>query len=64
MEVSSFQAENLQSIQTTLSLAAMDMAMGQGAESMTEMVEDMEQISKSLERSVTPHKGSNIDIRL
>jgi len=64
MEVNSYQVENLQSIQSTLSLAAMDMAMGQDAQSMTAMLEDMEQISKDLERSITPHKGGNIDIRL
>ncbi|MCG8540262.1 MAG: putative motility protein [Clostridia bacterium] len=64
MEVNSYQVENLQSIQSTLSLAAMDMAMGQGAQVMTAMIEDMEQISKALERSVTPHKGGSIDIRL
>ncbi|WP_432662712.1 YjfB family protein [Wukongibacter baidiensis] len=64
MEVNSYQMENLQSVQSALSIAAMDMAMGQGAESMTAMIEDMEQISKTLERSVTPHKGGNIDIRL
>lgn len=64
MNISSYQTENLQSLQSTLSIAAMDMAMGQDAQSMTAMVEDMEQVSKALERSVTPHKGSNIDITL
>ncbi|WP_432407132.1 putative motility protein [Wukongibacter sp. M2B1] len=64
MEVNSYQMENLQSLQSTLSIVAMDMAMGQGTQSMTAMIEDMEQISNNLERSVTPHKGGNIDIRL
>ncbi|SHJ67187.1 putative motility protein [Paramaledivibacter caminithermalis] len=64
MGISSFQTENLQSLQSTLSIAAIDMAIGQDAQSMTAMVEDMEQISKALERSVTPHKGGSIDIKL
>ncbi|MCT4566326.1 MAG: putative motility protein [Maledivibacter sp.] len=64
MNISAYQTENLQSVQSALSMAAMDMAMGQDAQSMTAMVEDMEQVSKALERSVAPHKGGNIDIML
>lgn len=64
MSISSLQMENLQSLQSTLSIAAMDKALGQDAQSMTAMIEDMEQVSKALERSVTPHKGGNIDITL
>lgn len=64
MSISSFQMENLQGLQSALSLNALDKAMGQDAQSMTSLLEDMEQISRSLERSVTPHKGGNIDMKL
>lgn len=64
MSISSFQMENLQGLQSALSLNALDKAIGQDAQSMTALLEDMEQISRNLERSVTPHKGGNIDMKL
>lgn len=60
-----FDTANLQSVRQALGMATLRKAMNQDAESVASILKSMEEISaKTLELSVTPHKGSNVDIRV
>lgn len=59
----SFDTENLQSVREALGIANLRKAMNQDAQSVTMIIDAMEEATaKAMELSVTPYKGSNIDI--
>ena len=57
MNISSLQIQNIQSIKSAINIANLSKIMNQDAKS-------VDQLMKSMENSVTPHKGSSIDIKL
>lgn len=62
---SSIDTSNLQSVRQAIGMANIRMAMNQDAESVASILESMaETTAKAMELSVTPYKGSNIDIRV
>lgn len=46
------------------SISVMKMAMDTGKTQMNDMVQMVQQNTKMMEQSVTPHLGSNLDIKL
>lgn len=57
MNISSLQIQNIQSIKSAINIANLSKIMNQDAKS-------VDQLMKSMENSVTPHKGSSIDIKV
>ena len=57
MKISSYQSANLASLKQAIGMANMQRAMKQDAQS-------MDAIMKSMEQSVTPHKGGSIDLKV
>ncbi|HKL43152.1 MAG TPA: putative motility protein [Clostridia bacterium] len=57
MNITSLQVQNIQSIKSAINIANLSKVMNQDAKS-------VDQLMKSMEHSVTPHKGSSIDIKL
>ncbi len=57
MNITSLQVQNIQSLKSAINIANLSKVMNQDAKS-------VDQLMKSMENSVTPHKGSNIDIKL
>jgi len=65
MNISDFQATDLGSLKQALSIAALRKSMNQDASTVTTLLKDMEAATaKTLEHSVTPHIGSNIDVKI
>lgn len=61
----SIDASGLQSMRQALGIANIRTAMKQDAQSIAYIVKNIEELTaKTMEMSVTPHKGSNIDIRV
>lgn len=61
----SFDMSNLQSVKQAIGMVNLRRAMNQDAESVATLIKGMQEISaKTLEISVSPHKGGNIDIRV
>lgn len=60
-EISAMKTANLM---TAVSTSVLKKAMDFSEESATMMQEMMEQLTVSMERSVMPHLGGNIDIRI
>lgn len=60
---SSIDTSNLQSVRTALGIANLQRAMNQDAQSVAAIIGAMEETTaKSIELSLTPHIGSNIDV--
>lgn len=57
MEISSFQAVNIASLRQALNMATLQKAMKQDAQS-------MDAVLKLMEKSVAPHKGGSIDLKV
>lgn len=57
MNISSFQAANLTSLKQALNMATLQKAMKQDAQS-------MDAVMKMMEKSVAPHKGGSIDLKV
>lgn len=57
MNITSLQVQNIQSIKSAINIANLSKVMNQDAKS-------VDQLMKTMEHSVTPHKGSSIDIKL
>ncbi len=55
--ISSYQVQNIASLKSALNVSMLKRVMNQDAQSVNNLV-------KSMEKSVTPHKGQNIDIKL
>lgn len=51
-------------VQQQASLSVMKMAMNVGKTQMNDIVQMVEESTKAMEQSVTPHLGGNIDIKL
>lgn len=61
----SIDMSSLQNVRQALGIANIRRAMNKDAQSVDSIVKSMQEVSaKTLEMSVTPHKGSNIDIRV
>lgn len=61
----SIDASNLQSVRQALGMANIRTAMKQDAVSVAYIVKNLQEMNaKLMEMSVTPHKGSNIDLRI
>ncbi|KUO69231.1 MAG: hypothetical protein APF77_03125 [Clostridia bacterium BRH_c25] len=59
----SIDTSGLQSVRQALGVANMRMAMKQDAQSVASIIKSLQESSaKTLELSVTPHKGGNIDL--
>lgn len=55
----------LYSVRQALAIANLQTAMKQDAQSVASIISSLEELSaKNMELSVTPHKGSNFDIRV
>lgn len=57
MKISGYAAANTASIKSALNIATLRMSMQQDAQSVNTLV-------KAMEKSVTPHKGGSIDLKL
>jgi hypothetical protein len=65
MEISGYVAQNLSSIKSAINMSTMQKAMNKDAQTMGKLIENMKETSaKVMESSITPHKGTVIDIRL
>jgi hypothetical protein len=63
MDVNSAGISNLASIRQALGIATLRKAMNQDAVSISNLIEGMEKANaKTMEQSVSPHIGSNIDV--
>lgn len=63
MEINKMMTENLASVQSTLSTVILKKSMNQDSQAVAIMLDGMEKANaKTLEASVTPHKGGKIDI--
>lgn len=60
---SSVDTSNLQSVRQALGIATLSKAMNQDAQSVAKIISAMEEATaKTMEMSVIPHKGANLDI--
>ncbi len=57
MKVSSYQAANIASLKQAMGMATLQKAMKQDAQSVDALI-------KGMEKSVTPHKGGSIDLKV
>jgi hypothetical protein len=65
MNIASFQISSLTSLKQALGIAALRKSMNQDASTIATLVNDMKTNSaKTMEHTLTPHKGSNIDIKI
>ena len=64
MDVTSAAQQNLSSIRQALSMASMQRAMGKDAQTVSKLIEGMEETTEAIERSVQPHRGSNLDVKI
>ena len=65
MEINNMLQANTYSIRQALGIANLRKAMNQDAQSVASLLDGMQAAqAKIMENSVTPHKGSNVDIRL
>lgn len=65
MEINQLMQVNLHSLQQTLGIATLRKAMNQDAASVSSLLQGMQAASaKTMELSVTPHIGSQIDVTL
>lgn len=63
MEISDMMQENIYSIQQAIGISTMKKAMNQDATGVEMLVQNMDEITrKSMEISVKPYLGGNIDI--
>jgi hypothetical protein len=61
---SSIDTSNLQSVRQALGIATLQKAMNQDAQTVAKIIDTMEETTaKTMEMSVTPHIGTNIDIK-
>lgn len=65
MNISSAIQQNTYSIRQAIGMANLKKAMNQDAQTVATLIHDMQAINaKIMENSVTPHRGSNIDINI
>lgn len=65
MEMSAMAAQMLGSVQQAIGLATLRNAMHQDSLTVNTLLQDMQAANtRAMELSVTPHKGSHIDIRV
>lgn len=57
MNITSLQSANIASLRSAINIANLSRAMNQDAKS-------VDSLMKTMENSVTPHKGGNIDIKV
>ncbi|WP_129600313.1 putative motility protein [Anaerophilus nitritogenes] len=61
MEISAMMSQSIHSLRQAINMTTLQKAMNQDAQSVTTLLGDMQ---KTMEMSVQPHKGSNLDITL
>lgn len=62
MSMSNIPLDYLPSLKQALNIAALRKSMNQDAQTVDTLIKDMAKVNaKTLEHSVTPHKGSSID---
>jgi hypothetical protein len=65
MNVTSFQAVDLNSLRQALGMAVLRKSMNQDASAVNTLLKDMQAVnSKTMEQSITPYKGTQIDIKI
>lgn len=65
MDITSLQTANLYSLKQALGIAALRKSMNQDESTVATLLQDMQATNaKTMELSVTPHIGSNIDIKI
>ncbi|MCX8130463.1 MAG: YjfB family protein [Clostridia bacterium] len=65
MNIGSIPLESLSSIKQALNIATLRKSMNQDAQSVSLLLNDMKNANaKVMEQSVTPHKGSHVDIKV
>ena len=64
MNINSQLIEAAQSVRQATGIAMLRKAMHQDAGSVSALIEGMNNTNKAIEASVTPHKGTNIDVRI
>ncbi len=65
MNIGSMFNSSLYSLKQAMGMANLQKAMNQDAASLTILLKDMETTNaKTLEMSIQPHKGANLDIKL
>lgn len=65
MEINNMLQANITSIRQAMGMVNLRKAMNQDAQSVTMLMEGMQAANaKIMESSITPHKGSNIDLRV
>ena len=57
MKISSYQTANIASLKSAINTSMLKNAMNQDAKS-------IDNLMKTMEKSVTPHKGGNIDVKV
>jgi len=63
MNMGSIPLEYLNSLKQALNIATLRKSMNQDAQAVSTLLSDMQNVnSKTLEHSITPHKGSSIDV--
>lgn len=63
MEINRALQGNISSIRQALGISVLKKSLGQDAQTMSALLEGMQQANaKTMEMSVVPHKGRNIDI--
>ncbi|WP_010248100.1 putative motility protein [Acetivibrio cellulolyticus] len=63
MNMSSIPLESLNSVRQAIDIATLRKSMNQDAQTVGTLINNMQEVnSKVLEHSVTPHKGSSIDV--
>jgi NRPS condensation-like uncharacterized protein len=63
MEINNHMQQNISSIRNALGIAALKKTLSQDAQSMNILLQGFRNTNaKIMEKSVTPHKGGNIDI--
>lgn len=65
MEISGIYQASIQSVQAALGMATLRKAMNQDGQTVNLLLQGMQNLSATvMENSVTPYKGTNIDLRI
>lgn len=64
MDITSVMQDNIASIRNAIDMTLLRKSMHHDSETVNDLLQNMLETSISMEQSVTPYKGSRIDIRI
>ena len=64
MDITAATQKNIQSIRQALSMTSMQKAMNKDAQTVSKLIESMEETGEAVKEAAGPERGNNVDIRV